>query len=61
MVYKADFEEERRDRERINGQMEEYKASVSLLHAQNQQLRDQIEQLLRNQDPYGNIVDKRKA
>ena len=61
MVYKADFEEERLDRERIIGEKEEYKASVDQLRAQNQQLRDQIEQLLQKQDPYRNIVEERKA
>ena len=46
MTYKADFEEERRDRERISGQIEEYKDSVDQLYKQNQQLRDTIEELL---------------
>ena len=46
MTYKADFEEERRDRERISGQIDEYKYSVDQLHKQNQQLRERVEQLL---------------
>ena len=54
MIYKADFDEELKDRKRISGQMEECKVSVAKLettinqlHTQNQHLRGQIEWLLK--------------